>query len=77
LQVVQSSAEVFEEDISPTAGFSGTVQYVSEKPSFGVEVAGVNQQKPKKRENQVSFSATFYSKLLHAHIPKVQKRLTT
>ena len=36
----------------PTAGFSGTVQYVSEKPSFGVEVAGVNQQKPKKRENQ-------------------------
>ena len=42
--MVQSSAEIFEEDIQPTAGFSGTVQYVSEKPSFGVEVAGLIPQ---------------------------------
>ena len=42
-QVVQSSAEIFEEDILPTAGFTGTVQFVSEKPTFGVEVAGLNQ----------------------------------
>ena len=52
-QIVQSSAEVFEDDILPTAGFSGTVQYVSEKPSFGVEVSGLNRdQKPRKRDNQ-------------------------
>jgi len=43
---------VFEDDILPTAGFSGTVQYVSEKPSFGVEVSGLNSQKPRKRDNQ-------------------------
>ena len=51
-QIVQSSAEVFEDDILPTAGFSGTVQYVSEKPSFGVEVSGLSALKPKKRDNQ-------------------------
>lgn len=36
----------------PTAGFSGTVQYVSEKPTFGVEVSDLSALKPKKRDNQ-------------------------
>ena len=49
-QVVQSSAEIFEEDILPTAGFTGTVQYVSEKPTFGVEVAGLNQVRKSSRK---------------------------
>ena len=57
-QIVQSSAEVFEDDILPTAGFSGTVQYVSEKPTFGVEVSDLSALRPKKRDNQ-NLSAIF------------------
>ena len=41
-QIVQSTAKVFENDIQPTsaAGFAGSVQHVTEKPGFGLQVAG-------------------------------------
>lgn len=31
----------------------GIVQYVSEKPTFGVEVAGIEQEAPVKKKEQV------------------------
>jgi hypothetical protein len=40
-QIVQSTAKVFEKDIQPTlaSGFAGSVQHVTERPGFGLQVA--------------------------------------
>lgn len=39
-QIIQSTAKVFEDDIkaTPVAGFAGSVQHVTEKPGFGLEI---------------------------------------
>ena len=45
-QIIQSTAKIFEEDVraTPASGFAGSVQYVTEKPGFGLEVVTDNSR---------------------------------
>ena len=50
-QIVQSTAKVFEQDIQPTlaSGFAGSVQHVTERPGFGLQVAPEQQSNSNSR----------------------------
>ena len=51
-QIVQSTAKVFEEEIYPTSVTNfGSVQHVTEKPSFGLESSNEKNLKPRNNDN--------------------------
>ena len=53
-QIVQSTAKVFEEDIYPTSVTNfGSVQHVTEKPSFGLESTNGKNLKPRNNDNEL------------------------
>ena len=56
-QIVQSTAKVFEEDIYPTSVSNfGTVQHVTERPSFGLESSddgNTKNLKPRSNDNEL------------------------
>ncbi len=56
-QIVQSTAKVFEDDIvaTPVVGFEGSVQHVTERPSFGLEASSdpgpATNKRPRNNDN--------------------------
>ena len=81
-QIVQSTAKVFEEEIQPTSVVNlGTVQHVTERPSFGLESSNDNTKnlQPRSHDNQLfnqdgkGFGSV---QVLDAKKPKKTNRLT-
>lgn len=60
-QIIQSTAKVFEDDIkaTPVAGFAGSVQHVTEKPGFGLEVKAGNQGSHENRDENLPLESLF------------------